>query len=91
MTRLLSALALMLLPSPALACGGMFCDAVQPVDQAAERIVFAWAEDEECSDGLGDDCIPRAAHRSHVSSISAGTACRAFAYYACPNVKTEGK
>jgi hypothetical protein len=41
-----------LVPSPALACGGMFCGAVQPVDQAAERIVFAWAEgDEECPDG----------------------------------------
>ena len=37
---------------PAHACGGMFCDAVQPVDQAAERIVFAWAEDDECDDGL---------------------------------------
>jgi hypothetical protein len=51
--RILSlAIALTLLPSPALACGGMFCDAVQPVDQAAERIVFAWAEDDECDDGL---------------------------------------
>ena len=34
------------------ACGGMFCNAAQPVEQAAERIVFAWAEDEECPDGL---------------------------------------
>ena len=41
-----------LAPKAALACGGMFCDAAQPVDQAAERIVFAWAEDEECADGL---------------------------------------
>ncbi len=40
------------LPKPALACGGMFCDAVQPVDQAAERIVFAWAEGvDACPDG----------------------------------------
>ncbi len=39
------------LPMPAHACGGMFCNAVQPVEQAAERIVFAWAEDEECPDG----------------------------------------
>jgi hypothetical protein len=30
----------------------MFCDAVQPVDQAAERIVFGWAEDDACSNGL---------------------------------------
>jgi hypothetical protein len=51
-TRLLLAFALTLLPSPALACGGMFCDAAQPVDQAAERIVFAWAEDETCANGL---------------------------------------
>ncbi|GDX78924.1 hypothetical protein LBMAG42_07350 [Deltaproteobacteria bacterium] len=34
--------ALALLPSPAYACGGMFCDAVVPVDQAAERIVFTF-------------------------------------------------
>src|SRR4029453_679927 len=27
-------------------------DAAQPVEQAAERIVFAWAEDDECPDGL---------------------------------------
>ena len=33
-------LSLLLLPQPAHACGGMFCDAVIPVDQAAERIVF---------------------------------------------------
>lgn len=35
-------LALVLLPSPAHACGGMFCDAAAPVDQAAERIVFTF-------------------------------------------------
>ena len=33
-------LSLLLLPQAAHACGGMFCDAVIPVDQAAERIVF---------------------------------------------------
>jgi hypothetical protein len=32
----------LLLPDPAFACGGMFCDSVAPVDQAAERIVFAF-------------------------------------------------
>jgi hypothetical protein len=48
--RILLALSALLLPSPALACGGMFCDAARPVDQAAERIVFAWAEDVECPD-----------------------------------------
>lgn len=40
-------LALMLLPSPALACGGMFCDtstATTIVVQAAERIVFSFNE-----------------------------------------------
>ena len=31
-----------LLPARAFACGGMFCDAANPVDQAAERIVFAF-------------------------------------------------
>ena len=41
----------LLAPRSALACGGMFCDAVQPVDQAAERIVFAWAQDDVCPDG----------------------------------------
>jgi hypothetical protein len=34
------------------ACGGLFCNAAQPTEQAAERIVFAWAEDDECPDGL---------------------------------------
>ncbi len=52
MHRIPLALSLTLIPSPALACGGMFCDAVQPVDQSAERIVFAWAEDDECPDGV---------------------------------------
>ena len=45
--RLFSALALLaLMPRPAAACGGMFCDAVAPVDQAAERILFAFEDDE---------------------------------------------
>ncbi len=34
--------ALAALPSPAWACGGMFCDSVAPVDQAAERIIFSF-------------------------------------------------
>ena len=34
-----------LLPTPAQACGGFFCNAVQPVNQAAERIIFSQAED----------------------------------------------
>lgn len=38
--------ALSLLPAPALACGGFFCSLAQPVDQSAERILFA-VEDEE--------------------------------------------
>ena len=37
---LVLALAALLAPSRALACGGMFCDVAAPVDQAAERIVF---------------------------------------------------
>jgi hypothetical protein len=45
-------LAGLLVPKNALACGGMLCDAVQPVDQAAERIVFGWAEDDKCDNGL---------------------------------------
>lgn len=28
-------------PSPALACGGFFCSSLEPVDQSAERILFA--------------------------------------------------
>jgi MYXO-CTERM domain-containing protein len=39
------ALALLLTPSPAAACGGFFCGG-QPVDQEAERIVFAIDEEE---------------------------------------------
>ncbi len=34
------AVALVAAPSTAEACGGMFCDATQPVNQAAERIIF---------------------------------------------------
>ena len=32
-------------PSAASACGGFFCNAAQPVNQAAERIIFAQGED----------------------------------------------
>ena len=39
-------------PSRALACGGMFCDAAAPVDQAAERIFFFFEPDTD-DDGLG--------------------------------------
>ena len=35
------ALGLVTAPLPALACGGLFCNAVTPVNQAAERILFA--------------------------------------------------
>lgn len=35
------ALAATLAPAPASACGGFFCDNTQPVNQAAERIIFA--------------------------------------------------
>ena len=31
-----------LFPARALACGGMFCDAIAPVDQSAERIIFSF-------------------------------------------------
>ena len=34
-------LALIALPEPARACGGFFCSASQPVNQAAERIIFS--------------------------------------------------
>ncbi len=37
----LGALAPLVLPAPAEACGGFFCNAARPVNQAAERIVFA--------------------------------------------------
>jgi len=30
-----------LLPGQALACGGFFCDQLEPVDQMGERVVFA--------------------------------------------------
>ncbi|GDX79250.1 hypothetical protein LBMAG42_10610 [Deltaproteobacteria bacterium] len=33
---------ILLLSAKAFACGGMFCDAVVPVDQAAERIIFSF-------------------------------------------------
>ena len=39
------ALTLTLSPTPASACGGFFCDNSQPVNQAAERIVFARTPD----------------------------------------------
>ena len=42
---LATALALTLAPSPAQACGGFFCNNTQPVNQAAERIVFSHAPD----------------------------------------------
>ncbi len=32
-------------PTPAHACGGLFCNAAQPVNQAAERIIFADNDD----------------------------------------------
>ncbi len=32
-------------PTPAAACGGFFCDSAQPVNQQAERIIFARASD----------------------------------------------
>jgi uncharacterized protein (TIGR03382 family) len=43
---LLAFASLSLLSPPALACGGMFCDAAVPVDQAAERIVFTFEGDQ---------------------------------------------
>jgi hypothetical protein len=39
------ALAVALTPRPAAACGGFFCSQSQPVNQAAERIVFAQNDD----------------------------------------------
>lgn len=36
---------ILLLSAKAFACGGMFCDAVVPVDQAAERIIFSFDGD----------------------------------------------
>jgi MYXO-CTERM domain-containing protein len=40
-------LALAFVPRPAAACGGFFCNAAQPVNQAAERIIFAQHADGE--------------------------------------------
>ena len=37
-----AALTALLTPAAALACGGFFCSNNQPVNQAAERIVFAY-------------------------------------------------
>ncbi|HEY8428811.1 MAG TPA: DUF2330 domain-containing protein [Sandaracinaceae bacterium] len=37
--------ALALVPQPASACGGFFCDSAQPVNQAAERIIFVHGAD----------------------------------------------
>ena len=34
-----------LTPTPASACGGFFCDSAQPVNQQAERILFAQEAD----------------------------------------------
>lgn len=39
------AIASLLAAQPAHACGGFFCDNTQPVNQAAERIIFSQAED----------------------------------------------
>lgn len=40
------AVGLALSPQPAAACGGLFCSASAPVNQAAERIIFAQDEDD---------------------------------------------
>lgn len=42
---LAATVALLAAPTDAYACGGFFCNASQPVNQAAERIVFARQED----------------------------------------------
>ncbi|MEE2755523.1 MAG: DUF2330 domain-containing protein [Myxococcota bacterium] len=44
-TPILALTSLMLSSHVALACGGMFCDATTPVNQAAERILFAETDD----------------------------------------------
>ncbi|MBV72459.1 MAG: hypothetical protein CMH52_14130 [Myxococcales bacterium] len=44
-TPILAVIALMVSSNVALACGGMFCDATTPVNQAAERILFAETDD----------------------------------------------
>ena len=41
----MSVLALIALSQPAAACGGFFCNTSDPIDQAAERIVFAHDEE----------------------------------------------
>ena len=50
------------LPAEALACGGFFCDNNQPIDQAAEQIVFAVDTDQGTVDlddvGVGIDPVP---------------------------------
>ncbi len=48
MKHLFSGLALsaaLTLPTAALACGGLFCNNNQPVNQAAERILFGLQDD----------------------------------------------
>lgn len=40
-----ASMASVLAPPPASACGGFFCDSAQPVNQAAERIIFTHAPD----------------------------------------------
>lgn len=45
----LSSLFLATAPSPASACGGLFCNGSQPVNQTAERIVFSVNDDDTTS------------------------------------------
>lgn len=40
----LAPLILLAAPGSALACGGLFCDTTQPVNQSAERILFGFEE-----------------------------------------------
>ena len=40
-SSLVAALVVAAYPAPAHACGGFFCDNSQPVNQAAERIIFS--------------------------------------------------
>lgn len=47
---LLGSAAMAFAPSEAEACGGFFCDNQQPINQAAERIVFSSFEDDEGND-----------------------------------------
>ena len=37
----IAALSTSLMPKPAVACGGLFCNSAQPVNQSAERIIFS--------------------------------------------------